>query len=205
MQILDIETAPLSAEEQQPFEPRFAPRANLTDPGKIKADIAAKRKAWHETSQLDGMRCRICAYGVLDVATGSAARIEIDADGNRERELLEGICEALEPILPVAGHNIGYDLGIIEQRLAVHGLPRIRARARNLDYYDSRFIDTKALWKPRASSVNTPANLDMIGIALGMGSKPGSGKDFWQWQEAKQIEYLTHDLTVCAEIARRML
>lgn len=204
--IIDIETAPLTPDQQAPFykaKPVAAP-ANYKDPEKIRAYKAEREVAdlvaWQETSQLDGMRCRVCAFGY---ALGRDGKPEVRLHAT-EQELLLELVALIDSSDLVCAHNIGYDLGIVAQRCAINGLALPSIRGRNADYYDQRFIDTKALWKPRASSVQTPASLDAIGVALGMGSKPGSGKDFWQWDEPKKREYLTHDITVCQEIVRRM-
>jgi hypothetical protein len=197
---LDIETAPLTEEEQKPFEPQFHARANLADPEKIEADIQAKREAWLDKAQLDGTRCRVCAYG-YGVEVMGVPIIHISED---ERTLLTELVELIDGADLVLAHNIGYDLGIIAQRCAIHDITLPRLHGKNFAYYEMKFIDTKDLWKPRAACVETSAKLDDIGLALGFPRKPGSGKDFWKWDDNKQHEYLTHDVRVIQEIGRRM-
>ncbi len=276
MIVLDLETAPLSAEDQERFAPPFEPSATFKEPetecpeytngtlkkpetecpdfplpkrtvhnmteaewleaktaswaevqrtrrkaieawtaGKVAAweseqvarakaiadSVLAKRAAWLDGAQLDAMRCRICAVGVLDSFGGahvylSRERRHVD---RVEEDLINCVWEWIADADTVAGHNItGYDLPMLEQRSAILGIqipPGIRARNRRF-YNTDKFIDTLDLW---------PKKLDLIGKAMGIGGKPGdmSGKDFWRADEATQREYLTWDLMACSGIIKR--
>ncbi len=209
--IADIETKPAPVEEQALFEPAFSPRGNLKDPGKIAADIEAKREAWRETAQLDAMRLEICAVGIMPIegapvllGVGSGLMGDLS-----EQEIIKETWARFAIADQVVMHNSGYDLGILAQRSAIHDIPVPKLTGFNPNFYDSKkFVCTKELWKPKGSNGQTPASLDMIGKALGVGGKPedASGKDFWTWGEDpdKQRVYLTWDLKACAEIYRRM-
>ena len=203
--VIDIETAPLTPEEQRPFEPEFAAPGNYKDPEKIEAKKQEAREKWHDRAQLDAMRCRVVAVGILETLTTDEAEPRLYI-GGEESKLIGMAWGFIHDATQVCAHNIGYDLAILAQRSAILGLPIPGdLHAGNPDYYSRKFVDTKALWKPRAASVETPATLDSIGLALGFDRKPGNGKDFYTYDRAKQEEYLSHDLEVCAEIVNRMI
>ena len=199
---------------------------NLKNPDKIWAKKRAHEDAWlvensrrigairdereefqekfYASAQLDATRCRVCAVGLK--LPGGDPLIMLAGETVSEANLLAAFWRIIAERDRVAGHIIGYDLGILEQRTMILGKPGhfdLTRAKHNRDFYADRFVDTAKIWKPRGSSVQTPAGLDVIGQALGMGRKPGDGKDFWTWDEDKQREYLEHDLRVCEEILKR--
>ena len=165
----------------------------------LAADVEKQRLKWADKAQLDAMRSRLCAVGVLHEDGQSSLML----GGGGETAMVNFLWNAIDAADKVIAHNIGYDLGMAEQRSMILGIKFHGTRAYNTNFYSDKFVDSMALWSPRAAGGDTPANLDMVGLALGLGKKPGSGKDFWTYDEDKKREYLTHDLTVCMEIARR--
>ncbi len=85
--VFDIETAPLV--DADVYLPTPKPRANLKDPAKIEADLAAKAAAALDKAALDPDLCRIVAAGWE--CDGMVESAVCQAPGE-ERRLLERFC-----------------------------------------------------------------------------------------------------------------
>lgn len=197
----DIETGPDEKRLEQ-VKPDFQPKGNVKNPDKVRENVAAQEKAWHERAALSALTGRVLCIGVKAGKNYS----EFHNDDN-ERNLLQDWWTWVDMGTEAyyCGHNIfAFDLPFLVRRSWLHKVqvPRYLWNGR---YWSSSFIDTMKEWQfgDRKDFVS----LDSLGRWIAVGGKLGSGADFaelWRVDRNAAIRYLRHDLMLTEEVAVRM-
>jgi hypothetical protein len=210
----DVETEALPEADLAKLMPEFTAGANLKDPAKIAAAIADKKQDW-----LDG--------AALKAITGKIVAVTAAADDNEplmrtigdhpivdEKEL---IIQTVNTLLNTVGeggnayawNGHGFDLPFLCQRAAVHNIPafsQLTVNVRGRFYWNEAFIDPKLVWS-NYSPDHTGTSLKSVALALGVGEKIGSGKDFAALLKTNPDEakrYALADITLMRDIVNRM-
>lgn len=223
----DIETAPLPDGELEkqlkPFDPDSVKVGNLTDPAKIQSKIEEARRDYRQNfAKRAALGCRtaqILAVGWQRIITpnqgyrGETEQPEhrgifhIEEDG--EASMLRRFWELwVEMPRRWYGHNIEwFDLPVLEMRSYHYDIPVPKSAKRiNGRYYDSKFVYDTAAHAPRTSYAEH-VSLNSLAISLGLPGKTGNGADFaakYKEDRKAALEYLTHDVWLTAEVAKRM-
>ena len=204
----DIETEPLPIEQLENLMPEFTAGANLKDPSKIAAAIADKKQDWLDGAALKAITGKIVA---ITSAIGSGEPLMTVGD---EQKLIESIIGSLKCVIDVntqayAWNGHAFDLPFLCQRAAVHGIPAFRdltVNVRGRFYWHESLIDPKLVWS-NYSPDHTGTSLKSVSLALGVGEKIGSGKDFAKLLKEKPDEaksYALTDVNLLRAIANRM-
>jgi hypothetical protein len=203
----DIETE--GREDAQMFMPAFAPRANIKDPEKIKADLAEKQAAWSEKLALSPITGRVLAigycYGLDD---------EVKFREGDEKAMVENFLEECKAVInrggKVIGFNIlGFDLPFLARRAWALGLTvpiALYEVSRGGFHWSYGFHDLMKTWLAgdREFSGN---GLGAVCKLLGLGEKTESGKNFsnlYQSDKEQALEYLRHDVDLTRKLAARI-
>lgn len=201
--ILDIETAPLPEAQLAPFMPEFAPAANLRDPEKIAASIAAKRQEWLASCALDAMTARVLAIGLLIGDT-----FVLIAGPATEAIMLHEFWDSIQDshqLHHIVGFNCClFDLPFLIRRSWKLGVT-VPLGIRRGRYWGDHITDLRDVWQ--CGDRQAHGSLDTIAKHLGVGQKNGSGADFaklWIEDRDKAIEYLKNDLSLTAAIAKKL-
>jgi hypothetical protein len=204
----DCETEPLPIEQLEKLMPEFSAGANLKDPTKIAAAIADKKQDWLDGAALKAITGRI-------VAVTMAIDNEAPTMKTGEEKIL--ISTAIEDFINriSLGGNIyawnghGFDLPFLCQRAAVHNIPafrRLMVMRGGRFYWNDSFIDPKLVWS-NYSPDHTGTSLKSVALALGVGEKIGSGKDFAKLLRENPDEarcYAVADIILMRDIVKRM-
>ena len=204
----DIETEPLPVEQLEKLMPEFSAGANLKDPAKIAAAIADKKQDWLDGAALKAITGRIVAITMAvndnepSMATGDESGLIVHC-----LEVLMASIGGGDNIYAWNGH--GFDLPFLCQRSSVYSIPafrRLMTMRGGRFYWNDSFVDPKLVWA-NYSPDHTGTSLKSVALALGVGEKIGSGKDFASLlknnpDEAKR--YALADITLMRDIIGRM-
>lgn len=160
--ILDIET--LAHEDAGNWLDPVEPDGRLTDPVKIKADIAKKEAERAEKLALDPDCCRIVCLGYHDCGTGDPI-CDPCQDEFEERAVLEAFWTSYraQDTSLVAFYGFGFDLPVLMRRSMYLGVPH---QPLNVDRYRSPHIDVLA--KLTYNGVLKPHSLSFYQRRLGL-------------------------------------
>ena len=210
----DIETEPLPIDHLEKLMPEFPAPGNIKDPAKIAAAIAEKKEAWLDGAALKAITGRIVA---ISLAFDDGEPEMWKGDGKwvgEEEALIEHAMEVLVDVisqnaLAYAWNGHGFDLPFLCQRAAVYGIPafkQLMVNVRGRYYWNEALIDPKLVWS-NYSPDHTGTSLKSVGLALGVGEKTGSGKDFAELLKTNPAEaekYAKLDITLLRGIVQRM-
>lgn len=204
--IFDIETGPESAETLELFQPEFTAPSNYKDRAKIDAKIAEQRDAWAQSAALHATTGRILALGYTE--DGDDVTILTEDQPGGEAQLIKKFWRLACPTgawRTLIGFNSNrFDLPFLVRRgikLGVrppHGILKGR-------YLHACFVDLMDQW--RCGDWQASISLDNLAKHLGLEPKTGTGDQFAQLYEsdrAAAIAYLTHDVSLTAQVAFRM-
>ena len=205
----DIETAPLPMAQLEKLMPEFEPAGNLKDPDKIKASIEAKKAEWLDKAALKAVSGKIVA---VTIAVESLEPQMVDGDD--EAILINVVLAFLKEVIiqqdrAYAWNGHAFDLPFICQRAAVHGIPafqELMVNVRGRFYWHEFLIDPKLVWA-NYSQDHTGTSLKSVALALGVGEKVGSGKDFAELLKSDPAEaerYALADVNLLRSIVERM-
>ena len=207
----DIETEALPESDILKLMPDFAAGGNVKDPAKIAAQIAEKKADWLDKAALKAITAKIVA-----VTTAMGDDEPVMATGD-EQTLIAGIVGMIKGVIDQNGqayawNGSGFDLPFICQRAAVHDIQAFRdltVNVRGKFYWHESLIDPKLVWS-NYSPDHTGTSLKSVALALGVGEKTGSGKDFAAMlktnpDEAKRLLNLAqHDVNERWKILKSM-
>ena len=208
MIFLDIETAPLPAEEIEAFAPEFAAPSNYKDAEKIAANIAEQKLAWLERAALSPLTGRVLAIGLMEDG-GDEVTIH---HGEDEAALLEALLEDAGDFTdgPLVGWNVkGFDLPFLSRRLWRHGMrPPKWWTARPGWGKEPLVLDLMEEWKCGDFKA-AHTKLDHAARFLGLAGKTGAhakdfGKLYAEDLEAA-LEYLRRDVELVQQIHGRIM
>jgi DNA polymerase elongation subunit (family B) len=208
MIFLDIETAPLPAEEIEDFAPEFTAPANYKDPEKIAANIAEQKLAWVERGALSPLTGRVLAIGLMEAGSDEVTIHH----GEDERALLQALREDAGDFTagPLVGWNIrGFDLPFLSRRLWRHGMKPPRWwTARPGWGKEPLVMDLMEDWKCGDYKA-AHTKLDHAAKFLGLAGKTGAhAKDFGKLY-AEDLEaalaYLRRDVELVQQIHGRIM
>jgi hypothetical protein len=208
MIFLDIETAPLPAEEIEDFAPEFTAPANYKDPEKIAANIAEQKLAWVERGALSPLTGRVLAIGLMEAGSDEVTIHH----GEDERALLQALLEDAGDFTagPLVGWNIrGFDLPFLSRRLWRHGMKPPRWwTARPGWGKEPLVMDLMEDWKCGDYKA-AHTKLDHAAKFLGLAGKTGAhAKDFGKLY-AEDLEaalaYLRRDVELVQQIHGRIM
>jgi hypothetical protein len=204
----DIETEGLPEADIANLMPEFSAGANLKDPAKIAAAIADKKQDW-----LDGAALKAITGKIVAVTAAFEDGVPVMRSGD-EFELIEGALAELTAAIAqgwnaYAWNGHGFDLPFLCQRAAVHNIPAFRkltVMRGGRFYWNDSFVDPKLVWA-NYSPDHTGTSLKSVALALGVGEKIGSGKDFAALLKTNPDEanrYALADITLMRDIVNRM-
>ena len=204
----DVETEGLPESDIAKLMPEFEAPGNIKDPAKIAAAIADKKASWLDGAALKAITGRIVA---VTTAIDGGEPLMYASD---EKPIIENTIAILKDVISVNAHAYawnghGFDLPFICQRAAVYGIPAfvmLTVNVRGKFYWHESLIDPKLVWS-NYSPDHTGTSLKSVALALGVGEKIGSGKDFagllkTNPDEAKR--YALADITLMRDIVNRM-
>lgn len=156
---------------------------------------------------LNAETARVAAIGYYDADTD---RYIIAADKD-DAGILRQFWDAFLIVHAAGGSMIGFnshgfDLPFLMRRSWTHGIavPRTVTTLGGR-YFCDTFVDLMALWK--CGSYRDFISLDALSRYLGVGSKVGSGEQFYKlWNKDRKaaVEYLVNDVRITYACARRM-
>jgi len=205
----DLESAAFDAEQLQPFMPEFLPAGNLKDPDKIAASIAEKREAWLSRCALSATTGRIIA---ASIARNSDVPEFIYAPD--ERTIIDVLLHDLSETIALGGtafgwNSHGFDLPFLAQRAASHGIPAftlLTTSFRGRRSWNEVFADVMQVWCGPYNR-SDGMSLKNVALALGVGTKAGSGSDFSELLKSDPVkakEYSLNDVVLLRNIAVKM-
>jgi hypothetical protein len=205
IQVFDIETGPLPAEQLAAIKPQFVANKTLKDPEKIAADLAAKEADWLERAALDATTGMVLAIGATNGLSSTTVWYE-----KSEAENIADFWAWLEPILQlnerVAGFCIHrFDLPFLVRRSWILKVP-VPWNIKQGRYFNTNLIDLAEVWK--MNNYDQTISLDTLAKSLGVGTKNGDGKDFAKLLAEDRdaaIKYLINDLALTRACADRLL
>lgn len=221
--VFDIETKAQAADKLlaslPPFDPEAVKVGNIKDPAKI-AEKMAQAEAKHKSdylakAALSPATGEVCAIGLLE-SDGKETLLTSTAGGYDEATLLNAFwahyrAEVMTRRTLWIGHNVlDFDLPFLVNRSRILGVsipPLVFTIRGGRVHWSDRFIDTRTVWLMGRKPTETPSSLDTVCGAFGLGSKAGSGADFAALLESDQaaaIAYLRQDLTLTANLARKL-
>jgi hypothetical protein len=205
IQVFDIETGPLPADQLAAIKPAFTANKTLKDPEKIAADLAQKEADWLERAALDATTGMVLAIGATNGLSSSNIWYE-----KSEAENIADFWAWLEPTLQlnerVAGFCIHrFDLPFLVRRSWILKVS-VPWNIRQGRYFNQNLIDLAEVWKMGNYEQNI--SLDTLSKSLGVGTKNGTGKDFAKLLAEDRdaaIKYLQNDLALTRSCADRLL
>lgn len=210
----DLESGPLPESELAAVMPEFEPAANLKDPLKIEANIAAKKAKWLEQAALSPLTGEILCIGIID-ATGAFL-----TDERPEPEMIQGFWDMIkEQVLgdiSNAVHAVGwnchrFDLPFLIKRSLKHrisvpfGVRLAGAGRGQRSYWHEKLEDAMIQWQ--LGDREAESSLDSVAKFLGVGKKLGSGADFaflWKNDRAAARAYVANDCRLLQQVHERM-
>jgi predicted PolB exonuclease-like 3'-5' exonuclease len=207
----DLETEGLPEADLAKLMPEFAAGANLKDPAKIVAAIADKKQDWLDGAALKAITGKIVA---VTIAWDDTEPTMFANDPDGEIGLIKIVLRELKRMISVGGmayawNGHGFDLPFLCQRAAVHNIQAFRdltVNVRGRFYWHESLIDPKLVWS-NYSPDHTGTSLKSVALALGVGEKIGSGKDFAKLLKenpAEATRYALADITLMRGIINRM-
>lgn len=201
MIIFDIETGPLPLAEIEAVMPEFTAPGNLKDPAKIESAIAEKKAEFIERAALSPLTGEILAIGYLD---NKAPKIDYSDELGHEAELIERFFSLAMSKQTMIGFNShSFDIPFIVRRAWRYGLRVPRQLLQR--YLPDEFIDLMKVWM--LGNYDQKISLNSLAKYFMVGEKTGDAKDFAKYyreDRAKATEYLTQDLKMTFECAKRM-
>lgn len=202
----DIESGPLPEAELLASMPEFEAAANLKDPVKIEASIAAKKAKWLEQAALSPLTGEILCIGVLETDGG------FSLEARTEPEMLKAFWGLVEENCfgtMKAGVLVGwccwhFDLPFLIKRSMKHGVA-IPLGLRSNGRWHQNLVDAMVLWQ--MGDREATSGLDSVAKFLGIGAKTGDGADFaqlWKSDKAKASDYVENDLRLTAAIYEKV-
>lgn len=224
MLIFDIETGPLPEEQlrQLYVEPTYEEFAASCDSrwkpetvkGKYEELLKTGWQKFVDVAALDPTTGQVLAIGYYSFKPSGGIAIKPDLARDHqygENELIAAFWQQYMKCHKsgrrMAGVSIfGFDLPFLVRRSWILGID-IPQTVRNGRYFDHIFTDLCDVWLCGQRFGETPANLNAIARALGVGQKNGNGADFARLlaeQPEEAIAYLRQDLELTAACAVRM-
>ncbi len=205
----DIESEGLPLAQIEKLMPEEWPTGNTKDPVKLAAVIEEKKKEWLDRTALRAITGRIIA--VTSAVDDNEPEMSANAD---ELTLIQILLTDLKQCIGMNGqayawNGSGFDLLFLCQRAAVYGVPAfadLTVNVRGKFYWNECLIDPKQVWS-FYSTDHTGTSLKSVAIALGVGEKSGSGKDFAKLLVENPVEakrYALADITLLRSIVKRM-
>lgn len=200
----DVETAPLPETDISHLAPKFEAPANYKDPEKIAANLAEQKKAWLERGALSPLTGSVAAIGMI--IEDKPICIFTNEPSQPEPVLLAAFWDTFRTEQDRArfiGFNIlRFDLPFLMRRSWKLGVP-VPVGVRHGHYFSDTFLDLMEVWQ--LGNREERISLDQLCKYLGVGAKSGSGADFYKLPRAQQEIYLTHDLKLTHDCARKLL
>lgn len=204
MIIYDIETGALPLTEIEKAMPEFKADSRLKDPAKIEADIAEKRAEFIDRAALSPTTGQILSIGYLGPQPEDIGIYFADDMGG-EAFLIKAFFSNMATRPTMIGFNThSFDLPFIMRRAWFHGLPVPRELLQR--YFPDYFVDLLIVWQ--AGNRDQKISLNNMAKFFGIGEKNGEAKDFAKYyaeDRTKAIEYLSNDLRMTYECAKRMI
>lgn len=204
--LFDIETAPLPESDINNLVPEFEAPGNYKDAEKIKANLAEQRAKWLEKSALSPVTGRVDAIGILRLDQEHPDSIYVGVDEHDERSALTEFWDCVRTHLEnhiFIGFNCHkFDLPFLIRRSWKHGV-RVPLGVQEGRYFGRNFTDLMESWA--LGNREERISLGNLAAYLGVGTKEGSGKDFYALPIEAKKAYLTNDLKLTREIARKLL
>lgn len=224
--VFDIETIPKPMEVLESIIPPFnaddVKLGNLKDPAKIEAKIEEARLThvddFIESAALDARYSEVCAIGYRAFTTknGEVTRIDGQADGRTEKEIVEQFWQTFLNIygkdISLVGFNShNFDQPYLMRRSWALGAMVPYGVMQKDRWWNEHFVDLRVRWQCGQQWTQSAAQVGgLTGLcnALGVPCRPKkSGKDFgklWQSDVAAASDYLTADLDETEQCALRM-
>lgn len=202
--IFDIETAPLRETDIANLAPKFEAPSNYKDADKIAAHIAEQKKAWLERAALSPLTGTVAAIG----GTGLDEEFIMLAtdEGQSEAIIIARFWDYFrahyQRTMFVGFNIIRFDLPFLVRRSWKLKVP-VPIGVRDGRYFSHDFVDLMELWQ--LGNREERISLDNLSKYLGVGTKSGSGADFYKCSPAEQRAYLSHDLKLTKLCADRLL
>lgn len=206
----DLETGGLPLDQIEKLMPEFEAAGNIKDPVKIASAIEEKKKDWLDKAALKAITGKIVAVTMAN----DGAKPILAASLSDEKGIIDVILLELKNVISTnskayAWNGSGFDLLFLCQRAAVHGITAFKdlTQQRGARFsWNENLIDPKLVWS-NYSPDHTGTSLKSVALALGVGEKAGSGKDFAELlktnpDEAK--EYALNDVNLLRSIVQRM-
>lgn len=199
----DIETEGLEDSELEKVMPEFEAGANVKDLVKIANAIEEKKAAWKDKAALKAITGKIVA---ITIAKGSQ---EPEMHIGKEPDLIYHALEYLTMGTSYSWNGHNFDLPFLCQRAAVHNIPafgQLMIRVRGKFYWRENLIDAKQVWSNYSPDISG-SSLKSVAMALGVGEKVGSGKDFAALLKTNRAEaerYALADVTLLRDVVNRM-
>ena len=200
--IFDVETIPQDEARLLAIAPEFTAAANLKDPEKIAASIAAKRQAYLDDAALHWTTCEV-ALICLGNDSSNISAISEGTEADKLEQFLNIASYNLQNGMKLIGHNIiGFDLPIIINRARINGL-RIPESIGQMNngrwYWNENIVDTLQVITFGNKQDIAGNSVDAIAKACGFPSKLGDGANFHQlWKQNKPaaLSYCKRDVEI---------
>lgn len=204
----DLETEGLPVEQISKLMPELEAGGNVKDPAKIALVIEEKKKDWLDKTALKAITGKIVA-----VTSAWDDDEPVMAIGD-EKMLIQSLMKSLLNVIGLnaqayAWNGSGFDLPFLCQRAAVHNIPafaQLTTKFKNRYSWNEDLIDPKLVWS-NYSPDHTGTSLKSVALALGVGEKSGSGKDFAELLKTNPSEaerYALADIILLRGIVKRM-
>lgn len=203
---VDIETAPIGADEALQFAPEFSAPSNYKDPEKIKVAIEESRQEWLSNNALRATTGTVVAIGWMDEQGGQ----RIYCHGPEEERSMIGTlwshlftAEDTRVFITFFGNR--FDWRFLIQRSWKLGLDVPGWVIDDRGYLSHRFIDLAKIWS--CGDPKETISLDRLSRYLQTGKKEMNGEKFHELltvnREAAEA-YLSHDLNLTWNNALKM-
>lgn len=203
--IIDVETAALPTDQLLASMPAFEPAANLKDPAKIEASIAAKKNKWIADAALNPLTGRVLAIGIYNPGGFPGEEFRF-LHGEDERAIIHEFWGVWSELGRVVGWNIfQFDLPFLIKRSWKLGVP-VPSNLRSGRYWGSIVTDLRDIWT--FGDRHGEGTLAEVAKFLGTAEKTGEGKhfaDLYARDQAAALEYLRGDLLATASLATRLV
>lgn len=213
----DIETVPLPEDELKRLAPEFDPEevklGNVKDEQKILLKLAeAKVKLYQDFADKAALNANSGRVAMIGIITHNLF-VPLISDDDGEAEVLkmfwEQVSKCIGESMTLCGFNIKeFDLPFLIRRswkLGVRIPLMVAGLERRYPVWHECFVDLREMWlMGNRSPDKGTSSLDALAKFFGLKPKKGNGQDFWKMNRQEQLEYLEHDVRLCADIHSKM-
>ncbi len=211
----DCETGTLPETELAEAMPEFEPAANLKDPEKIAANIAAKKAKWLADAALSPITGQLLCIGIIDIDGA------FHVYSGEEPKMLKAFWDFVQANMfddPAATYPLvgwcchKFDLPFLMKRSMRHGIPIpfcVRASGAGRGsraYWHEKLVDAMVVWQ--MGDRESESSLDTVSRFLGTGRKSGKGSEFeflWKNDKTAAIAYCENDCRLIKANYERMI